>query len=118
MIFPFPFSIFTVLLYLGLLIARLMKQNTLFFITAVSFTEVVLKLNWIFLAIYMGLFNYTASFAVIIYCIGASLILNLLFWRNYFFSLRLDLDTSYKTYLKSYPRMSRFLLYSSFIISF
>jgi len=53
MAFPLPFSILTALFALGLLLARFMKNQTKYFITLLAFTDTVLKLNWIFLLIYL-----------------------------------------------------------------
>ena len=54
MILPLPFSILATVLSLGLLIARFMKNRTRFFITVLAMVDVLLKINWIALVIYLG----------------------------------------------------------------
>lgn len=81
MSFPLPFSITAALIALGLLLARFMKNKTRFFVTLLSFVDVVLKLNWIFLVIFLYLGGFNVSASIISYCLFSSFIMNVVIWR-------------------------------------
>ena len=81
MAFPLPFSILAVLASLGLLIARFMKAQTQYFITVLAFTDVVLKLNWFFLWIFLLNDKYFVSAGIITYCLIANFIVNFGLWQ-------------------------------------
>ncbi len=99
MAFPLPFSILTALFSFGLLIARFMKNQTRYFITLLSFTDVALKLNWIFLLIYLFAGRYLVSAAIIAYCLGMNFIVNFVFWRLGFKKKRIFEDKEYSLYV-------------------
>jgi len=92
MIFPLPFSILTVVFGFGLFIARFMKNQTRFCITLLAFTDIVLKLNWVFLLIYLYIGNYLVSASIIAYCIFSNLLFNLALWRSAYYRTELYND--------------------------
>ena len=78
----------------------------------------VLKLNWVFLLIYLYLGKYFVSASIIAYCLLMSLITNFLIWRTLFYRLKLFEDVEFKRYTSRYPITSRLLLGCSFVFSF
>ena len=81
MAFPAPFCITVALITLGLMIARFMKNQTRFWITILAFTDIVLKIDWIFLFFYLFIDHYYVSAGVIAYCLFATLITNIVIWK-------------------------------------
>ena len=116
--FPLPFSIATCLIALGLLVARFMKNQTRYLVTLIAFSDVLLKANWVFLVIYLFAGEYYVSAAIIIYCVIASVAINAIIWRIIYHKTNFSIDHQFSFYLKKYPLISKFLIYSSFIVSF
>ena len=118
MAFPLPFSILTVVFAFGLFVARFMKNQTRFCVTLLAFTDIVLKLNWFFLLLYLYIGRFYVSASIIAYCIVANIIGNVVLWRMAFYKSGLDKDKEYVRYSVRYRWTSKILLFTSFILSF
>jgi hypothetical protein len=81
MAFPAPFSITVAVMTIGLLIARFMRNQTRLFIALLALTDVVLKMNWVFLLIFLFTGKYYVSAIIISYCLFMSLFTNLILFR-------------------------------------
>jgi hypothetical protein len=90
--FPVPFSIIAVLISLGLLVARFMKNGTRFFITMLALVDWLLKINWIILDIFLFKEKHYISGGVILYCILATFLINILIWRKLYYKYQIDKD--------------------------
>ena len=82
---PVPFSIVAALVSIGLLIARFMKNSTRLFISILAILSLLLVINWVILGVYLFIAAFYVSAAIIIYCLFASLLINLLAWRRLYF---------------------------------
>jgi hypothetical protein len=118
MAFPLPFSILAILASLGLLIARFMKAQTRYFITVLAFTDVVLKLNWFFLWIFLLNGKFFVSAGIITYCLIANFILNFGLWHIALKRNQILEDEKYKNYEKISPKAAKAFRFLSYIISF
>lgn len=116
--FPFPFSILTSAITIGLLIANFMKNQTEFLIALLTLTDIVLKLNWCFLLPYLVLGSYRVSSLVIAYCLFMNLVTNFWLWRSSFGNRRLWYDPQFETYREKFSCLARLLLFSSYLLSF
>ena len=84
MAFPFPFSILAIVILIGLLVARSIRNQTEFLASLTAFVDIILKLNWFFLIIYLFIGSYNISAIIISSCLFGSIILNFFFWRSAF----------------------------------
>ena len=92
MILPLPFSILSGVVTLGLLIARFMKNRTNFFVSVIAVNDTLLKANWFFLLIFLGIYKSWVALGLILYCFIVTFVINFLIWRKLFYKYNLEND--------------------------
>jgi hypothetical protein len=123
MAFPVPFTILTVLITFLLVVANFMKNKTRFFITLMTSTDIILKLNWIVLIIEHGVSLHESSslwipLGILLYCMTANFFINFFIWRKLFNKYCIEDDSEFVKYTVRFPKTYKFLLYLSFVFSF
>jgi hypothetical protein len=118
MIFPLPFSILALVVSLGLLLARFMKNSTRYFISVLALVDILVKINWIFLFAFLVHDRHRVSAGIIGYCLAGSFVINFGLWRYLFKVFGLSRDPSFAQYAQKYPRAYHVILYLSFLVSF
>ena len=118
MVFPFPFSILGSILVIGLIVARKMKNQTKFAVTLLALIDILLKLNWIWLVIYLYLGSYNISAFIISYCLFSNFVNNFILWRLAYNNNRVAYDRGFRSHKAKYPYITGFFLYMSYLVSF
>ena len=123
---PFPFSISTAVVSIGILISCLLTKDTnsqyknAFIITTLAVVSIILRLNWLILGIVAAV---QYKFVIFIWCIvllTINIILNLGLWRRYF-KFKYDIERSdqeFIIYVQKYPKTSKTILVLSYAVSF
>jgi len=126
---PIPFTIIALVISFGIAISTCLKgsdrqgrvqQGTAFFITVLALVDILLRINWIVLIIYLYLAKHLVTAGLYLVLIFASLIINFCLWRRMFYSKYKyeERDRQYGIYFHNYPNTAKFVQNLSYIISF
>lgn len=95
------------------------EGGTAFFATMIAFTDILLKIDWIILAILSGVKGYYGTMGMLIYCLCATIFINVGIWRRFFMTkYKFDQDRLFRSYMLRYPSTSKCLLWISYLVSF
>jgi hypothetical protein len=92
---PIPFTIIATVISLGVAISSFLKgsdrqgrsqQGTAFFITVLALVDILLRINWIVLIVYLYLNKHLITAGLYLLIILMSLIINFCLWRRMFYS--------------------------------
>lgn len=90
---PFPFTIMALVISVGLGLSHFMKgsgkdsrsqQGTAFFVSTLAFIDILLRLNWITMAIYSYQKDFQITFICLLAAMAISTGINLGLWRRFF----------------------------------
>jgi hypothetical protein len=126
---PIPFTIIATVISIGIGLSAFTKgsdrqgrsqEGTAFFITTLALFDILLRINWIVLVIYLYLGKHYVTAGLYLALIVVSLVINLKLWRRMFFSKYKyeDNDRLYNMYCQNYPTTAKFILNVSYIFSF
>jgi len=84
-----PFTIITAVLSIGVGLSHFMKGSTneggtAFFATMIALTDMLLKIDWIIMAIFSGISGFYGTMGVLLYCLVATVFINIGIWRRFF----------------------------------
>jgi len=95
------------------------EGGTAFFATMIAFTDMLLKIDWILMAIFSGLKGYYGTMGILIYCLCATVFINVGIWKRFFISkYNFDQDRLFRSYMLRYPSASKAILWFSYLLSF
>lgn len=117
MVLPLPFTILTFVVSVGLVIARFMRNKTNFLVSIMAVTDIILKINWFFLMIFLGIYQAWVAFGLIFYCFMSTFLINFFIWRKLYYKYDFDKDPEFAKYMVKYPKTSKILIYLSFVFS-
>lgn len=126
---PIPFTIIAIVISIGIAISTFLKgsdrqgrvqQGTAFFITVLALIDVLLRINWIVLIVYLYLAKHLVTAGLYLILIFASLIINFCLWRRMFYAKYKyeEKDRLFSMYFQNYPNTAKFVLNVSYIFSF
>lgn len=126
---PIPFTIIATVISIGVGISSFLKgadrmgrrqDGTAFFITTLAFVDILLRINWIVLIIYLFLAKHLVTAGLYLALIVGSLVINLKLWRRMFFSKYKyeENDRLYNMYMQNYPTTAKFIANLSYVFSF
>lgn len=131
---PFPFTIFALVISIGLYISSWMKGSdklgkerpgTAYFIAIIAIVDILLRFDWLLLCIGAFTNDYWYFFCFMLVLCLVTIFLNLVIWRKYFhtryrYDKELDPlgDKKFKLWMKSYPKTALTILFLTYVVSF
>lgn len=126
---PVPFSIIGFILTVGVGISSFVKgtdsqgrqqDGTAFFVTMLALVDIMLRVNWAYLAYNVYQKDYYSTFGCLLGLLAFSSLMNLLVWRRYFYSKYQyeDEDPKFSAYVAKYPWTANVIILSSYLFSF
>ena len=126
---PIPFSLAALLISVGIGISHFMKgadkegrpqEGTAFFITTLALVDILLRLNWCFLAYLTYSADYMYTFIGLVVILAIAGLVNILLWRrkfyvDHYFEGR---DRLFSEYCKKYAATAGFITILSYLVTF
>ena len=126
---PVPFSIIAFVMTVGVGISSFIKgtdsqgrqqEGTAFFVTMLAIVDILLRINWAFLAYNVFQKDYYRTFGCLLGLIAFSMFINLFLWRRYFYSKYQyeEEDPKFSAYVEKYPWTAYVIIFLSYVFSF
>jgi hypothetical protein len=126
---PIPFTIIAIVVSIGIGISSFVKGSdkqgrtqpgTAFFQTTLAIVDILLRVNWLTLIIYLYLGDHKLTAGLYLIIIIGSCVINFKLWRRMFFSRYHyeNEDKLFSIYCNNYPGTTKFLMNLSYFTTF